>query len=193
MRAVVQGLTCAVDLEPMPVIRLNIVFVHAPRRRALPEIPVKLLRYWRFLANSDGFSHVAIPGFGVIGPADQAIVYLIDDLDRMCRRALLRAHLHKLAVLLLSLHKQGAFGWIMAAWLLNVNMLAHLQAADCHGGMPVIGSSDCDCVYILLLQDVAKILVHIGGLAQFALSVVSELLHGGCVHVAKVRDPGWIF
>ena len=52
---------------------------------ALPEIPIQLWRNRRFLADSDRFSCIAIPGFGVIGTAHQAIVNLIDNLDGVSR------------------------------------------------------------------------------------------------------------
>ena len=53
---------------------------------------------------------------------------LVDDLDGVGRRTLLRAHLHYLAVFLLRLNQQGSFGGVVAAGLLDVDMLARLQA-----------------------------------------------------------------
>ena len=82
----------------------------------------------------------------------------VDDLDGEGRGALLGAHLHQLAVFLLRLDEQRAFGGVVAAGLFNVDVLARLQAGDGHGRMPVVGRGDGDGVYILEFQDLAEVL-----------------------------------
>ena len=87
---------------------------------------------------------------------------LVDDLDGVRRGALLGAHLHQLAVFLLRAHQQRALGGVVAAGLLDVDMLAGLQSGDGHGRMPVFGRGDGDGVHILLFENVAEVAVHAG-------------------------------
>ena len=88
---------------------------------------------------------------------------LLDDLDGVRRRALLRAHLDELAVFLLRLDEQCAFGGVVAAGLFNVDVLAGLEAEDRHGCVPVVGRGDGDGVDVFLLQDLAEVLIGFGG------------------------------
>src|ERR1035437_1928291 len=149
----------------MPVIRMNIIPIWPPWGRSLPEIPIELRRYGRFLAYADRLSYIAIPAFGEVDPADQPAVYLGDGLDGAQARSLLRALLHELLILLLSLDQQGPLGRNVAAWLFNVDVLARLQGGDRQRGVQVVGSGDGDGVYVLLLEDLAKVLVAGGSIA----------------------------
>ena len=81
MGAVVQSFTGAPDLEPVPVIGLHVVFVGLARRGALPQVPIEVGGHGRFLADADGFADVAVPGFGIIGPADKTTADFVDNLD----------------------------------------------------------------------------------------------------------------
>ena len=128
MRAVVERFAGTVDFEPVPVVRMHIVFVRAARRGPLPQVPIELRRHRHFFADADRLAHIAVPGFCVVRTANKAGVNFIDDLDGVRRRALLRAHLHELAVFLLRLHQHGALGRIVAARLFYIDVLARLQA-----------------------------------------------------------------
>src|SRR5206468_4361622 len=90
MRPVVQGFARTPAAEPVPVIRLIVIVILGARRRALPQIPVELLGYGRWLAGADGLARVRVPALGHVGRADEPVVNLVHDLDGVRRRALLR-------------------------------------------------------------------------------------------------------
>jgi len=69
----------------------------------------------------------------------------------------LRAHLHQLSVFLLGLDEHLSFGGIVAAGLLDVDVLAGLQASDGHGRVPMVGRGDGDGVYIFVLENFAEV------------------------------------
>jgi hypothetical protein len=54
----------------------------------------------------------------------------------------LGSHLNVLAVLSLSFDKERALSRIVAARLFNIDVLAGLEAGDCHRSMPVVGCGD---------------------------------------------------
>ena len=118
---------------------------------------------------------------------------LVDNLDGVRRRALLRAHLHKLSILALCLHQQRALGRIVAAWLFNIHMLPRLQSRDRHGRVPVVGSGDGDGVHFLQLKDVPEVLVGRRSVSQFALGIVGEFLQSLAVDIADVGDARGAF
>ena len=115
---------------------------------------------------------------------------LFDDLDGVRRRALLRAHLHQLSILLLRLHQHRALGRIVAAWLFHIDVLARLQPGNRHRRMPVVGSGNRDGVHILLLENRAKVFFRRRRLAHLLLHAVGELLEYVAVHIADMRDAG---
>src|ERR1700733_914175 len=91
-----------------------------------PKTPIKLRRHWNLSADADRLPCIGVPGFCEVGPADDAVVNFFDDLDGVWRRALLRAELHQLPILLLRLHQHLAFGGIVAAWLFDIDVLTRL-------------------------------------------------------------------
>ena len=134
-----------------------------------------------------------VPGFGIVGAANQAVVNLVHDLDGVGRGALLGAHLHHLAIFLLRLHQHRPFGRVVAAWLLDIHMLAGLEAGDGHRSMPVVRTGDADGVHILLLQNLAKILFRRGSRPHRLLGCGSKFLEDIAVYIADVRDAGALF
>ena len=134
------------------------------------------------------FLHVAVPGLGVIRPADQAVVNLVDNLDGVRRRALLRAHLHQLAVLPLRLDQQCALRRIVAAWLFYVDILSRLQPGNRHGRVPVIGRGNRNCIDIFLRENFAEVLGRRSGVSHLLLHAVGKLFQGVTVDVAHMRD-----
>ena len=130
MRAVVQRFAGAPDAEPVPVVGLHIVLIRLAWRRALPQIPVERSGNGDNFAVSDGFARVVVPALREVGAANQPVVDLVDDLNGVRRRALLRAHLHQLAVFLLRLHQQRALPGIVAAGLFDIDVLARLQCQE---------------------------------------------------------------
>ena len=115
-------------------------------------------------------------------------MYLANDLDGVGRRALLRAHLHHLGILLLRLHQQCSLSGVVAAWLLYIDVLTRLQPGDGHGGVPVVRAGDADRIHILLRQDLAKILFFRRSFAHRLGGGGSELVHRIAVHIAHVRN-----
>ena len=192
MRAIVQGLARAVKPQPMPVIRMDIVLVRPARRWSLPQIPVQLRRNGHYLADAHRLSHVVVPGFGKVGPADQAVVNLLDNLDGVRRGALLDSHLRQLSVLPLGSNQHLPFSGIVAAWLLHINVFARFESRNRHGSMPVVRRGDGDGVHILLLKDATKVLVHGRSIAQLALHAIGKFLQNHAVHIANMRDAGGI-
>src|SRR4029077_999001 len=122
----------AIDSEPVPVVRLYIVGIGAARRRALPQVPIKLRWNGRFFAGSNRLPHIAVPGLGKVRPANNPLVNLVDDLYSVRRRALLRAHLYELSIFLLRLHQHLSLGRIVAAWFFHIDMLTGLQPGNGH-------------------------------------------------------------
>ena len=113
---------------------------------------------------------------------------LVDDLNSVRRGALLRTHLHQLAVLLLRFDQQSSFSGVMAARLLHIDMLSGLQAGDGHGRMPVFGRGDGDDVHIPLLKNIAEVADHGRTVAEFLLGAVGVLLEDVGVHIDHMRD-----
>src|SRR5271156_6070523 len=188
VRAIVERLASTPGLEPMPVVRLHIVFIRLTRGWSLPKIPIQLSRYRHFLSCPDRLPDIAVPGFGEVSPSDNPIVDLIDDFNGVRRGALLSPHLHELLILLLSLHQERPFGRVVAAGLFYIDALTRLQPGNGHRSMPVVGSGDRDSVHILLLKDVAKVLVGRGRLTHLFLCAVSKLLEDVAVYIADIRN-----
>src|SRR5580704_2399044 len=105
---------------------MHVVPIGLARRRTLPQVPIQLRWRGRFFAGANRLPHIAVPGFREVGPAYNAAVNLFDDLYAVWRRALLRAHLHKLSILQLRLHQHLSLSRIVAAWLFHVDVLARL-------------------------------------------------------------------
>src|SRR6266496_1480866 len=81
VRAVIERLAGPVNSEPVPVIGLHIVLIRTARRGALPEVPIELRWDGRFFSHTNRPSHIAVPGFGKVGCANQSRMDLSDDLD----------------------------------------------------------------------------------------------------------------
>src|SRR5580700_8463577 len=105
---------------------MHVVPIGLAWRRTLPQVPIQLRRHGRFFAGANRLPHIAVPGFREVGPADDAAVNLFDNLYAVWRRALLRAHLHKLSILLLGLDQHPSLSRIVAAWFFHVDVLARL-------------------------------------------------------------------
>src|ERR1019366_9663244 len=130
--SVVERLAGAINSEPVPVVRLHIVFIGTAWRWTLPKVPIELRRNGHFFAGADGFARVVVPGLGEVSAADQTGMDLIDDFERVRRGALLCSHLPQLAVFLLRANQQRAFAGIVAAGLFNVDVLACFESIESH-------------------------------------------------------------
>ena len=155
---------------------------------ALAEIPVEGGGDRRGLADADGLAGVGVPGVGRVGAADEAVVDLADDLDGVGRGALLGAHLDELAGLVAGGDDHGAFGGVVAAGLLDVDVLAGLYAGDGHGGVPVVGRGDGDGVDIVGGEDLAEVLLGLWSVAQVFLGAVGVLLEDVALDITDVGD-----
>ena len=188
MRAIVQRFACAPNPEPVPVIRLHIIFVRHARRRPLPQIPIELRRHRHFFPNTNRLAYVHIPGLCKVSPADRAAMNLVDNLNGVRRRPLLCAHLHQLSIFLLHRHEQRSFGRVMAARLFDIHVLTCLHARNGHRRMPMIGRRNRDRVHVLQLQDAAKVLLRRRSIAHFGLYRAGKLAQDVAVHIANMRD-----
>ena len=178
--AVIEGLTGAVAAEPVPVVGLDVVDVLGARGGALPEIPVEGGGDGDGLAGAHGEALVHVPGFGIVGVADEAVVDLLDHFDGVVRRALLIADLDELAVFFLRFDEQLALAGVLAGGLFDVDVLAGLEAVDGHGGVPVVGHGDGDDVDVFGFEELPAI--------PFGLGCVAELL--GCSGDVFGEDVG---
>ena len=174
----------------MPVVGLDVIFVRTAGRGALPEIPVECGRDGSIFADADRLARVVVPGFGIVGAADGALMDIADDFDGVRRGTLLCAHLHELAVLLLSADKQCALGGIVAAGLLDIDVFAGLESEDGHGRVPVVRRGDGDRVDVFKLENFAEVLFCLRGFAHLPGGGVGELGHDIRLDVADVGDAG---
>src|ERR1700728_5414419 len=69
-------------------------------------------------------------------------------------------------------------------------MLACMQAGDGHGNVPMSGCSDGDSVHIFELENLAKVLVGRGRIAERLLRVLSKPGEDVAIHIANVGDAG---
>src|ERR1700735_3812003 len=192
MGAIVERLTRTPNPEPVPVVRLYVVFIWLTRSRPLPQIPVQLRRHRRLFPRPNRLPHVAVPGLGEVGPANEAVVNLVDNFDGVRRRALLSSHLHELLILLLSLHQHRSLSRVVAAGPLDIDMFARLQTGNGHRRVPVIRGGNRDGVDILLLKEVAKVLVGRRRFAHLFLGRRWEFFENIAVHIADIGDSGGI-
>src|SRR5262249_57038891 len=113
-----------------------------PRRRPLPQVVVEALGRRRLLAAADRLPVVLVPGLGEVGPADDALADLVDGLDDLGPAAPLAAHLDVLAVLAGGLHHQLALARVVAARLLDVDVLAGGAGEDARRRVPLVAGRD---------------------------------------------------
>src|SRR5437660_10143090 len=78
----------------------------------------------------------------------------------------------------------------MAAGLLQIHVLARLQAGDGHWGMPMLGCGNRDCIHVFLFEYLAKVFLRHRGLAPFLLRAVGELFENITVYFADIRAAG---
>src|SRR6202521_5401175 len=183
VRAIIECFAGAINFEPVPVIRMHIVFIGTAWGWTLPQIPIELRRHGYFFAGANRFPRIDIPGSSEVGPADHSFVNLRDDLDGVRRGALLRSDLHELAILLLRLHQHLALSRVVTAGLLHVHVLARLQAGDRHRCMPMLRSGNRDGVNVFLFQYLAKVFLRYWSLTHFLLRTVGELFENIAVHI----------
>src|SRR5438105_15121239 len=86
-----------------------------------------------------------------------------------------------------------ALMWIVAAGLLDINMLAGGAGQHRCGGVPMVGSRNRDCVEVLAFEHLPHVLYPFW-LGLLFLSYGSEAsLESAAVHVTNVRDLGiWL-
>src|SRR5438552_18051416 len=108
----------------MPVVMEEIVLVRPLRSRALPQRIIQPLRYGHLFAMTDGFAMVGVPGARKEQAAELPGVQGIDSFDDPGPTSPLVAHLHDAFMLPRRCNHQLGFVWIVAAWFLDVHVLA---------------------------------------------------------------------
>ena len=78
----------------------------------------------------------------------------------------------------------------MAARLFDVDVLPCLNAGDGHGGVPVVGRCNGDGIDLLQLEDLAKILVRCGCVAQCVFGLLGKLFQDGAIDIANMCNAG---
>src|SRR5260370_41455613 len=98
MRAIIECFAGAINFEPVPVIRMHVVFIGTAWGWTLPQVPIELRWHGYFFAGANRLPRIDVPGFSEVGPADNSFVNFCNDLDGVRRRALLCSDLHQLAI-----------------------------------------------------------------------------------------------
>ncbi len=113
---------------------------------------------------------------------------LLDNFDGVRRGALLRAHLHELAVFLLRADQECAFAGVVAAGFFNVDVFAGLQAQNRHRRMPVIGRGDRNGVNFFQFEHLAEVLICFGAAAHHFFRGGGKFGHDVGFHIADIGD-----
>ena len=157
MHAVVGHLAAAVMPVPMPVVRDKIVLVRAFRCRPLPEVVIEMLGHGHRFSLADGAPAACVETSRSEYPSDDALVHSLYRLDDERVAASLVAHLHEAIVLASGGDHQPRLGGVMAAGLLDVNMLAGLAAENGRRRVPEIRRGDGDGVEVRIVEHAPQI------------------------------------
>ena len=190
VRAVVPRLARAPVPEPMPVVVDDIVAVEAPGRRALPEVVVEPARDRRFLAAAYRAAVTRIPGAPIIHAPDCSASRGLNRLDHTRPGTALAPHLDDAAVLRARLDQHLPLARVVAAWLLDVDVLAGRGREQTGGRVPVVGSRNHERVELLLGDNTPHVAGARGSLAARLGDGRSPLGDGALVDVADPRDLG---
>src|SRR5690349_10537368 len=126
----------------MPIVVHEIIQVGPLRGRTLPERVIEIGGNGHLLSSSDRGARVNIPGPRIEHAPDDAGTKLFHGLDDCGPTSSLVAHLDHAFVLAGCLDEQLAFAWIVAARLLDIDMLAGGASHDRSRGVPMIWSGD---------------------------------------------------
>ena len=138
---------------------------------------------------ADRLAAIGVPGLRPVRPADQPVVDLADDLNRVRRRPLLRAHLAQLAVLLLRRDQHLALLRIVRARLLHVHVLARLRPRIAIGACQWSGVAMVITSTSLRLERLPEILVRLRPARPSPwLPCPQKRSSISRVHIAHMRD-----
>src|SRR5439155_22894413 len=141
-----------------------IAVVGVVRSGAKPKVPVQPGRWITVGRIAHAFRPtVAVnPCFGKGDLPDFSVLNQLHGLLKMFARALLRADLHHAVVFCRRLDHSAALGQRMRERLFDINILASFASHDHGDGVPVIRGGDDHRLYVLVVEDGAKILVPFG-------------------------------
>ena len=137
-----------------------IAVVGVVRSGAKPKVPVQPRRrigIWR-IAHAARRAIAVNPRLGERDLSDFSAVHQLHRFLKVFARALLRADLHHAVVLRRRLDHLAALGQSMRKRFFDVNILAGFASHDHRDGVPMVGGRDDHRLYVLTVEDGAKIL-----------------------------------
>jgi hypothetical protein len=148
-----------------------------------PQLVVQARRRVAGGAVADVRPPLAVPGLGHQHPADGPFAQQLHGLADRGAAAALRAHLHHTLVPPGGLDHQPPLANVVAAGLLDVDVLARLAGQDCGRGVPVVGRGDGHGIDCLVVEDFPQV-----GHRMVGLTLLLRLLRAAAVGVADVGD-----
>ena len=137
---------------------------------------------------ADGFAQLAVPRLGDHHVANDPFLEHLDRFEVMRTRPALGADLDDLLVAAGGLDHEPALADVVAARLLDINVLAGVAGEDRGRGVPVVGRGDPHGVHALIVEDLPHVLDGFRlGAGQF-LGRVDGLGEAVGIHVADVGD-----
>ena len=158
------------------------------RRRSRPEIVVYPGRNRLLWCATDGVPLVEAEAASKVYVANQTLPHLLDALDYGARGAVVGSVLSDPVVLLRGQNQLLAFPQVMAARLLDVNVLPGLESPDSDQGMPVIGRRNGERVNGGVFQKFAHLSVSLRGRQAHPVHVREAPLHDVFIHIAHGHD-----
>ena len=145
---------------------------------------------WHRLAATDGAAGVVIPAASETNLADRAAFDFFDSFDDAGPASTLISHLDESFIFTRGFDHHFAFPGIMAAGLLDVDVLAGVASHDGGGCVPMVGSGDEKGVEIGIFQDAADIDLQFGGSFLFFGNDLLGAREAFLIDVAEVNDLG---
>ncbi len=131
---------------------------------------------------------VDIPAAGIISLPYEAGANFRNDRAHVRGGAALGAHLHDALVFIDGLQQQFALVRILAARLLDINVLACRHGQNRHRGMPMIRGGDGHNIERRICQHLAKIFQPFGNVHLPFGGLFQSLGDGTVVHIANAGD-----
>ena len=154
---------------------------------SLPEVEVQPFRYGGLFTDADGFTVVGVPGLGVVGSADDAVVEGFDGLHDIGPGTPLVTHLQEFAMFFGRSYKQFSFVWIVAAWFFEVYMFPGGHGQQRSRGVPVIRCGHDQEIQVLVFQCFPEVFFRPGFFLLFFFHCGDALIHCPAVHITHVH------
>ena len=157
MNALIAHIAAAEIPEPVPVVVDEVLVVGLKRSRTKPDIEIKVLRRTFYWLEANAPSRLTTIALG----DKQLAVFAALDSGNLVRPAItgaaLRAVLNNSLVLASGVNTLAPLKDIMAARLLNIDILARLAGPNSNQRVRVIGRSDGNSINALVFQQFTNI------------------------------------